>query len=360
MQMQSFKTNVLSVFGILLCTAQTVAAAVPSEKFDLSKWYITLPVDENSDGKVDNISVADLQGFHHPDFFYLDDNGNMVFTAPNKALTTKNSTNTRSELRQMPKGSDSRIKTQSPKNSFTVASNPLAERFASIGGKMEATLKIDHVAKRAEYPDKPPAFSVVIGQIHATKWDKKVQGFGWGNEPLKIYYKKWPEHQTGSVFWTYERNLPKTDQNRTDIAYPVWGHTWENPADPGPDGIALGEELSYTVNVHEDIMYLTFETDGQQTVKYEINLSNAMNAYGKLDELDHPYGYTLDWNYFKAGAYNQCSTSKKKGFWYPGCLGTGNWEIDKANGDYAQVSFSKLALSPGTPPEAVVDKNNEQ
>ncbi|HDY92880.1 MAG TPA: polysaccharide lyase family 7 protein, partial [Pseudoalteromonas sp.] len=39
-----------------------------------------------------------------------------------------------------------------------------------------------------------------------------------------------------------------------------------------------------------------------------------------------------------------------KGIWYPGCLGTGDWTKDKQNGDYAQVSFSKLELSPATPP----------
>jgi hypothetical protein len=350
MQIRPKKFTTLLFSSIVLFSAQSHAVEAPSEKFDLSQWYITLPVDDNNDGKVDNISVEDLQGFHHPNFFYLDDDGNMVFTAPNKALTTKNSTNTRSELRQMLKGDDDRIKTQSPGNSFTVASNPIAKRFASIGGKMEATLKVEHVAKRAKYPDRPPAFSVVIGQIHATKWDKKVQGFGWGNEPLKIYYKKWPEHETGSVFWTYERNLPKDDPNRTDIAYPVWGNTWKDPASPGLNGIALGDEMSYTVNVHEDIMYLTFEAEGHDTVKYEINLANAVDAYGELDKFDHPYGYTLDWNYFKAGAYNQCSTSEKAGFWYPACLGTGNWEEDEANGDYARVSFSKLSLSESSPP----------
>lgn len=77
-----------------------------------------------------------------------------------------------------------------------------------------------------------------------------------------------------------------------------------------------------------------------------------MNAYGQLDKHDHPYGYTLDWNYFKAGAYNQCSTSDAEGFWYAGCLGTGNWEEDKANGDYASVSFSRLVVGESTEPKA--------
>ena len=323
---------------------------IPADKFDLSEWNITVPIDKNKDDKPDTVSVKKIQNYSHPDFFYLNENGDMVFTSPNKALTTPNSTNTRSELRHMLKGTSGRFKTQSPRNSFTVKSNPISDKFARVGGKMEATLKVEHVALRAKYPNKAPAYSVVIGQIHATKWDKKVQGFGWGNEPLKIYYKKWPQHDTGSVFWTYERNLPKDDPNRTDIAYPVWGNIWTDANDPGANGIALGESLSYVVNVHEDVMYLSFSAEGHETVEYKINLANAVDANGKLDKYDHPYGYTLDWNYLKAGAYNQCSTKDDPGFWYAACPGTGNWEEDKANGDYVSVAFSRLVVGESTEP----------
>lgn len=336
-----------------LFTATGISAhdhGVPGDKFDLSEWNITLPIDGNNDDKPDTISVRDIDDYAHPDFFYLDENGGMVFVSPNKGFTTPNTTNSRSELRHMLKGTSSRIKTQSPRNSFTVASNPIAKRFARVGGKMEASLTVNHVALRAKYADKPPAYSVVIGQIHATKWDKKVKGFGWGNEPLKIYYKKWPEHNTGSVFWTYERNLPKDDPNRMDIAYPVWGNLWTNPEDPGENGIALGESLNYVVNVHEDVMYLSFSAEGRETVEYKINLANAVDANGALDKHDHPYGYTLDWNYFKAGAYNQCSASDAPGFWYAACAGTGNWEEDKANGDYVSVTFSRLVVGESTEP----------
>lgn len=322
---------------------------LPAQHFDLSEWYLTLPTDENNDGKADNISVQRLQSFSHPSFFHLDDEGGLVFTSPNKALTTKNSTNTRSELRHMLRGSNKKVKTQSSENSFTIASNPIAKRFARVGGKMQATLKVNHVALRAKYPEKPPAYSVVVGQIHATKWKKKVKGFGWGNEPLKIYFKKWPEHEAGSVFWTYERNLPKDDPNRRDIAYPVWGNLWTESADPGKQGIKLDESFSYTVNVHGDIMHLRFESANHETVEYSINLADAVDAYGQVDKYDHPYGYTLDWNYFKAGAYNQCSTKDDPAFWYPACLGTGSWEEDEKNGDFARVTFTELTVTESTP-----------
>ena len=53
----------------------------------------------------------------------------------------------------------------------------------------------------------------------------------------------------------------------------------------------------------------------------------------------------VDVKYFKAGAYNQCSTKDAEGIWYAACPGTGGWAVDKANGDYASASFSKLTLS---------------
>lgn len=320
----------------------------PADLFDLSHWSITLPIDENNNGSADSLDVAALANYQHDDFFYLDEDNNLVFASPNRATTTSTSSNTRSELRQMLRGSDSSIGTTG--NNFVLADHPSALSFASIGSSMAATLKVDHVARTALYSEKYPAYSVVIGQIHAGKFnrDDDSRVWGWGNEPLKIYYKKYPHHNKGSIFWTYERNLPTDDPNRTDIAYPVWGYTWDVTTEPSDEaGIALGEEFSYEVNVHDNTLYLTFTSANHEQVKYEINLANNINAYGEVDEQDLALGYSGDYHYFKAGAYNQCSTSTDEGFWYAGCAGMGDWAIDKANGDYAQVTF--ISLTQGAP-----------
>jgi len=331
-----------------------VSAIEPAEKFDLSFWKIQVPEDANKDGKVDEIDVRALAKYSHPDFFYLDDNGFLVFSAPNKATTTANSTNTRSELRQMYRQTNTKIGTHDPKNNFALKANRNAKQYADIGGQLEATLRVLHVSRNARYPDKKPAFSVVVGQIHADKDEdviRKGKGFGWGNEPIKIFYKKWPDHATGSVFWTYERNLERSNPDRKDITYPVWGNTWDNPEDPGTDGIALGQLFNYNINVHNNIMYLTFRTtDPTQTVKYQIDLSNNVDANGNVDKKDHPKGYSGDALYFKAGAYNQCSTKDDPAFWYPACAGTGDWETDKANGDYVSVAFARIQLSRSAEP----------
>lgn len=331
--------------------AKDEKAVPPAKVFDLSHWNITLPTDKNKDKKVDTVSTKDLKKFSDPDFFYLDDQNRMVFASPNKGGTTKNTSNTRSELRYMIRGKNTKIKTQSAANNFAVLARKDSDKFGSIGGRMDATLHVDHVALRAGNPDTKAAYSAVVGQIHATKYKNTRSGFGFGNEPLKIYFKKFPGHEKGSVFWTYERNLAKKDDNRTDIAYPVWGKTWKDAEEPGAAGIALGEEFSYTVNVHKNTMHLTFSSANHPTVNYSINLANNVDAYGVVDPLDNKYSYGGETLYFKAGIYNQCSTKKGGGTWYAGCLGTGNWEEDKANGDYAQATFSKLVVGPSTPPK---------
>ena len=326
-------------------------ASVPADEFDLSHWNITLPTDSNRDGKVDTVTVKKLKKYSHPDFFYLNDQKHMVFASPNKAATTKNTSNTRSELRHMLRGKNTKIKTSGGGNNFAVLARKDSDKFGSIGGRLDATLHVDHVAKRAGDASAKAAYSVVVGQIHATKYDDTKSGFGYGNEPLKIFYKKFPNHETGSVFWTYERNLAKKDSNRTDIVYPVWGNTWRASEDPGTAGIALGEDFSYTVNVHQNTMHLTFTHPTRPSVEYAINLANNVDANGNVDALDNKYSYGGDSLYFKAGVYNQCSTKKGGGTWYAGCAGTGDWTVDKANGDYAQATFSKLEVGPSTPPK---------
>lgn len=334
-------------FGALAAQEQA-PQPVPADKFDMLNWKITVPQDKDNNGKIDEIEGVAMLSYSHPYYFFLDDNGDMVFQVQNNAITTSGSSNARSELRQMLRGTDLTIDTKAPANNFALSSHPNAKEFGAIGGTLEATLKVNHVAVNAKHPDKLPAYSVVVGQIHANKDDKMIKantGFGYGNEPLKIFYKKFPGHEKGSVFWNYERNLAKDDPNRTDIAYPVWGNTWDNPADPGDAGIALGEEFSYSVDVDGTVMKLSFSAKGHDTVNYEVDLAKNVMPDGKVDPKDNPKGYAGDSFYFKAGAYGQCSIKDDGGFWSPGCAGTGDFVKDKETGDYNSVSFSKLVLT---------------
>ena len=75
-----------------------------------------------------------------------------------------------------------------------------------------------------------------------------------------------------------------------------------------------------------------------------------IDANGRVDPLDNKYSYGGDSLYFKAGLYNQCSTKNAEGLWYAACGGTGDWDTDKANGDYAQATFSRLVAADSTAP----------
>ncbi len=360
--MSSLKLSLVSVLALgafsVACTTPVATdesaeatSPIPGDIIDLSQWKIELPADADGNGKVDTIEPPAILTASHPDYFYVDDQNRVVFVSPNKALTTPNSTNTRSELRQMLRGSDKSIGTKDPMNNFALQSHDQAGEFAQIGGYLEAELQVDFVSVEAELKDRPPAYSTVVGQIHALKMDDKTGGFGWGNEPLKIFYKKWPSHETGSVFWAYERNLPVDDPNRTDIVYVAWGNDWFDKTDPGESGIALGETFGYSVNVVGDVMHIAFQSETKGDVEFSINLANNVDANGEVDAFDHPMGYQNDPLYFKAGLYNQCSTKGGENWRLPQCPGTGELAVDVAAGHYAKARFTKLIVGPARPLE---------
>ncbi len=308
----------------------------PAQNFNLSKWKITLPEltkEGERKGKALEINKHQLSDtdktYSHPKWFYTHtETGALVFVAPNEAPTTPNSKNTRSELRSM-----LAEKYNDPKNNFVVESHPNASEYGSIGGQLKATLSVDQVSTSGDYK-KNGAFSVVIGQIH-----------GSDNEPLKISYRKLPEHDHGSLAWNYELNpLPKLknarDSNgnklRKDIRHNIFGeyNLGKDTSDP-TDGIELGEIFSYEVNVQGDIMQLIFTknpgTKNEVIKTFDVNLAKGNYQDNNVDQ-----GYGSDWMYYKAGAYNQCNTQKSSS----NCKSRGM----KA-GDYTQVSFYQLELN---------------
>jgi hypothetical protein len=75
----------------------------PGGNFNLSVWSLQLPT--GSPGSPDTIAPAQLKGangYTNPSFFWTDSNdGSMTFWAPEKGVTTPNSSYARSELREM-------------------------------------------------------------------------------------------------------------------------------------------------------------------------------------------------------------------------------------------------------------------
>ena len=294
----------------------------------------------------DGTTIDNLVNFEHKDFFYTVIDGTrrwVVYKTPNSGVTSKNSSNTRTELHEK------------------------REWIPEEGGKLTGTCKVMQVSVSGD-ARVAASYATVVGQIHS--------GEGHENEPLKIFYKKFPGHIKGSVFWNYEINTAGDDNSgRWDYSTAVWGHDMsvigtrknEFPAEP-EDGIELGEEFSYEVNVYKGIMYLTFNSDGHETKTFTKNLissqyANKSDLPEQVKKLFVPIGqdgterttaYSGELNYFKQGAYNQTNgkSPETNTVW---CAGAEIYDGDIAkqyeNGCYTEVWFREATVGPGTPPK---------
>ena len=294
----------------------------------------------------DGTHVEELVEFEHKDFFYTVIDGTrrwVVYKTPNSGVTSKNSSNTRTELHE--------------KREWT----------PEQGGKLTGTLKVMHVSTSGD-ARVAASYSTVVGQIHS--------GEGHENEPCKIFYKKFPGHKKGSVFWNYEINTAGDDNSgRWDYSYPVWGYDMSvvgsSPTDfpPEPEyGIELGEEFSYEINVHEGIMYLTFISEGHETKTFTKNLiqseyttkadipKQVQNLFVPIgqDGVERENAYAGELNYFKQGAYNQ-TNGKDPASNMVWCAGAeiygGDIAKQYANGSYTEVWFRAATIGASSAPK---------
>lgn len=279
----------------------------------------------------DGTRSKELVDFKKDDFFYTQNEGEtdwVVYKTPNAGVTSKTSSNTRSELHQK------------------------KYWIPETGGNLTGTLKVMHVSTTGD-ATASSAFSVVVGQIHSDE--------GHENEPLKIYYKKYPNHKKGSVFWNYEIN-PKGDNiGRFDYSIPVWGDDFSivgknatTSKEEPEDGIALGEEFTYEVNVYKGMMHLTFTSKNHKTIKFtksliksEFATKEAIPTQVKVryankekgDGVEKQSAYSNELCYFKQGAYNQANAKSTKSEIYGGDIAK-----QYANGSYAEVWFKTATL----------------
>ena len=249
----------------------------PSENFDLLDWSLTLPTDLNKDLKADIIYEKPLSGgFELKPLFYTGADGGMVFACPNVgAKTSKNTKYARTELREMLRRGNSRIKTQGiTRNNWVFGSSHSSNRrkAGAVDGSLEATLAVNRVSTTG---DEKKLGRVIIGQIHATN-----------DEPIRLYYRKLPNNSKGSVYFAHEIN--EGDDNWVDIV----GSRSHTLADP-EDGIELNEKFSYKISVDDDKLLVTLIRRGKP------------NITKIFDMKDSGYGKGNQYMYFKAGVYNQ-------------------------------------------------------
>lgn len=302
----------------------------------LDKWKILLG---------DGTSTDNLVNYQKQDFFYVENDGKIdwvVYKTPNSGVTSRTSSNTRTELGEK--------KHWVPKE----------------GGKLNGVVKVMHVSTNGD-ARVAASYSVVIGQIHSDE--------GHENEPLKIFYKKFPGHKKGSVYWNYEINTAGDNSKRWDFSTAVWGYDMSvigttpssYPEEPA-DGIALGEEFSYEVNVHEGIMHLSFSSKAHPTKTFTKSLINSeyindsdipeqiITLYAVIDRdgTERPNAYEGELVYFKQGAYNQTNGKDPKTnmIWSTGSeIYGGDLAMQYANGSYTEVWFKESKISPGSSPK---------
>jgi len=315
----------------------TTTADTPSDILSYFRsWNLTL-----GDGSTE----SNLIDYENDDYFYTVNDGVdwVVYRSANSDGTTPNSSNSRSELRQ------------------------LQEWTPEDGGRMTGTLKVMHVSTSADARFSP-SFSTIVGQIHSSE--------GHENEPLKIFYKKFPGHTKGSVSWNYEINTAGDNSGRWDFNTAVWGDDWsvvgqsrtDYPPEPA-DGIELGEEFSYIVDVSNGIMRLTFESDGHPTRTFTKNLINSEFTQSSdipaqvqstfvpigQDGTERSNAYAGELQYFRQGSYNQTNGKAPEDV---GTGGTTFWNTDGdtfggdideqyANGAYAEVWFRAGTVASG-------------
>jgi len=341
----SFYTIILLTVIITLSSCKDSASTTQKERKVATYPHDVIPyMDEWEILLGDGTKEDDLTKYKADDFYYTTNDGSqdwVVYKTPNSGLTSQASSNTRTELHQ------------------------LKSWIPETGGNLSGTLKVMHVSTSGD-ARAAASYSVVIGQIHSSE--------GHQNRPLKIFYKKFPGHEKGSVFWNYEINTEGDNSKRWDFSTAAWGYDMADigsgpdtyPREP-LDGIKLGEEFTYEVNVFEGIMYLTFKAEGHdpRTFRKDLLKSEYASAedisqqtrilFGPIgrDGVERQNAYTGEKQYFKQGAYNQTNGKpfESNMVWSTGGdIYNGDIAKQYENGDYAEVWFKAAAVGPGTLP----------
>ena len=258
----------------------------PGQNFELIDWNMSVPVDTNNDGKADTIPEKLLDSdFQAKPLFYTAEDGGMVFAAPNYGpKTSKNTKYTRTELREMLRRGDTRIKTQGVnKNNWVFSSlhSSLRKKAGGVDGSLEATVAVNRVSTTG---DEKMVGRVIIGQIHAIK-----------DEPIRLYYRKLPGNSLGSIYFAHEIN---GGDDEWTYMVGTRSHTQPNPE----DGIALNEKFSYKITVEDDVLWVTLIREGKPNITKQVDISES--GYNKSNQ----------YMYFKAGVYNQNNSGNEKDY----------------------------------------------
>jgi poly(beta-D-mannuronate) lyase len=265
-------------------------AEPPGANFELLSWKLNTPADLDGNGISDTASETELDTGFTDGFFFTGPEGGMVFRSTIEgARTSANTRYTRSELREMLRRGNTGISTRGVnQNNWLLGYQP--DPGVAVGGRngvLRGTLSVNHVTQTG---DRNQVGRVIIGQIHAEN-----------DEPIRLYYRKYPENERGFVYFAHEI------RDSDDIYFPVLGHVNGDlnsaPADDtNPEnGIALDEIFSYEIiqqDARIDVILRRGDLTGPIIGHNYVDMREQNSGYDRADE----------WMYFKAGAYSQNST----------------------------------------------------
>jgi poly(beta-D-mannuronate) lyase len=253
------------------------ASLPPSGNFNLSTWNIGVPIDLDNNNRSDTVSENDLNnGYENANYFYTGQDGGMVFACTVAGpKTSENTSYTRSELREMLRAGNSSVSTQGVnKNNWVFGSAPAIDiqNAAGFDGVLTATLAVNHVTTTGSNSQ---VGRVIVGQIHAND-----------DEPVRLYYRKLPNNELGSIYIAHEGNTTGEDW------YELIGSRSNSASNPS-DGIALNEQFGYEIKVVGNDLWVTILREGKDPVEQYVDMSTSRYDIGG------------QYMYFKAGVYNQ-------------------------------------------------------
>ncbi len=250
---------------------------------ELVDWYLNIPTDEDNSGTSDSIYENDLAaGYTNSEYFYASSDNGIVMRSPSYGFkTSENTSYVRVELREMLRRGDSSIRTQGVnKNNwvFGSASNQGQADAGGVDGELNVTLAVNNVTTTGENYQ---IGRLVIGQIHAND-----------DEPIRLYYRKLPGNNNGSIYFAHESRVEGSDEVYVEMI-----GSRSNSASNPSDGIALDEKFSYRINVTANLLTVTIIRDGKDDVESTLDMSNS------LFDADGQY------HYFKVGVYHLNNSS---------------------------------------------------
>ncbi|GAA0854770.1 polysaccharide lyase family 7 protein [Aliiglaciecola litoralis] len=295
-----FGNNLDSNNGIVEVKAHSCATAsgeftdtFPNELgIELIDWYLSVPTDEDNNGRSDSISERSLaDGYTNSEYFFTSADNGIVMRSPSYGFKTSPNTNyVRVELREMLRRADTSLSTQGVNKNNWVFASASAQSQAQAGGvdgDLRVTLAVNQVTTTGENYQ---IGRVIIGQIHAND-----------DEPVRLYYRKLPGNSKGAIYFAHESRVKDSDGDNIETYVEMIGSRSNSASNP-EDGISLDEKFSYHISVNVNLLTVTISREGKADIVANYDMS------------DSRYDQDGQYHYFKVGVYNVNNSSAPSEF----------------------------------------------